>query len=351
MDLYGTLLKPLAFRMDPESVHEAALGLIADGGIRPNGLLDLRLEQKLFGVNFKNPLGLAAGFDKNGIAIDRWGELGFGFAELGTATNEPQPGNEKPRLFRLPEEEAVINRMGFNNHGAQALALRVAASQPGIPLGINIGKTKVVDIQRSPQDYQAAFRRVHRLGDYFVVNVSSPNTPGLRGLQDRGALSDVLDAMLDVDKTRPLFVKIAPDLSEGALEDVIAVATEKRLCGIVATNTTLRRDILRKDPLIEGGLSGKPIREVANETLRFLSSRAPRDMVLIGVGGIFTGADLFERIASGAHLCQIYTALAYRGPGAAPSILSEFIEALESAGNPKLEELRGSGVPSPDSRR
>ncbi|MBI5707207.1 MAG: quinone-dependent dihydroorotate dehydrogenase [Armatimonadetes bacterium] len=342
MDLYGSLLKPLAFRCDPEFAHEAGLALIASGAFRSRKHEDPRLAQTLFGVHFSNPIGLAAGFDKNAVAADRWEDFGFGFAELGTVTYLQQPGNPGPRLFRIPEEEALINRMGFNNQGAQAMAQRLSASQPAIPIGINLGKSKITELKDAPRDYQRSFKRLHTLGDYFVVNVSSPNTPGLRALQEKGPLLDILSSMKEVDATRPLFVKVAPDLEHSALDQVIEVAHEANLTGLIATNTTLRRDVLRRDPQLEGGLSGKPITRLANDFMRHLFSSCEREMILIGVGGIGSGKDAYERVCSGAHLCQVYTGWVYGGPDTAVRILRELSGILDREGIEDLASIRGS---------
>ncbi len=325
MSAYERLLRPILFRMDPERVHNVALWAIARGLIRGKLLVDPRLERTVAGIRFPNPLGLAAGFDKNGVALDRWKDMGFGFAEAGTATWLAQPGNPKPRLFRLPEDRAVINRFGFNNSGAAELANRLRAAQPGIPIGINIGKSKAAPLEQAIQDYEQSFSALKHLGDYFVVNVSSPNTPGLRTLQEKGPLTELLSTLRKLDGNTPLFVKVSPDLSNEDLLDVVEVAKTCRFTGIVATNTTLSRDGLSTSIVQDGGLSGKPLFARSNECLRILSEASQGELILIGVGGVFSGDDLRGKLELGASLVQIYTGWVYGGPKSAARILLEFL--------------------------
>lgn len=325
MSAYERLLRPILFRMDPERVHNVALWAIARGLIRGKLLVDPRLERTVAGIRFPNPLGLAAGFDKNGVALDRWKDMGFGFAEAGTATWLAQPGNPKPRLFRLPEDRAVINRFGFNNSGAAELANRLRAAQPGIPIGINIGKSKAAPLEQAIQDYEQSFSALKHLGDYFVVNVSSPNTPGLRTLQEKGPLTELLSTLRKLDSNTPLFVKVSPDLSNEDLLDVVEVAKTCRFTGIVATNTTLSRDGLSTSIVQDGGLSGKPLFARSNECLRILSEASQGELILIGVGGVFSGDDLRRKLEIGASLVQIYTGWVYGGPKSATRILLEFL--------------------------
>lgn len=344
----GGFLHKLLLRLPPETAHNLALAAIRRGLVR----IALReadgLGQTLFGTHFPNPLGLAAGFDKNGVATNRWSGLGFGFAEIGTITRLSQPGNPKPRLFRLPREAALINRMGFNNEGADAVADRLArAGSARIPLGINLGKSKATALEEAVSDYAYSFGRLAPHADYVVVNVSSPNTPGLRSLQSREALSEIVLGLKTSGPDKPLFVKVAPDLSLGELDDVVEVVHEAGATGLIATNTSTDRSMLESDPGIEGGLSGRPIAELATLTLEYLAQSCDRGVVLIGVGGLFTGDDLFRRIAKGAHLCQIYTGWVYRGPGAIVAILAELAEAMRRDGIPSLERLRGSALSPP----
>jgi dihydroorotate dehydrogenase len=283
------------------------------------------------GLDFPGLLGLAAGFDKNGVGIDALANLGFGFVEIGTITGEPQPGNPKPRLARLPADRAVVNRMGFNNDGAEAVARRLASRRldrtgrrAGVPLGINIGKTKVVPEEYAVRDYEKSTTLLTPYADYLVVNVSSPNTPGLRDLQSVDRLDPLLRAVRsradDVsDRHVPLLVKIAPDLDDKDVLAVADLATGLGLDGIVATNTTVARDgLVSSAEQVEaagaGGLSGRPLRTRANEVMRLLRERVGRDLVLVGVGGISTAEDATERLAAGADLLQGYTAFVYEGP-------------------------------------
>lgn len=342
MGLYESVARPLAFRIDPERVHELAMRGIRSGLFKAPAFSDPRLESERFGVRFPNPVGLAAGFDKNGVALDRWRDLGFGFIEAGTVTFRPQSGNPKPRMFRVPEAQGLINRMGFNNEGAGAFALRLESAKPGIPLGINLGKTKLAELEDAPKDYAESFRLLHSHGDYFVVNVSSPNTPGLRSLQDAGALREILAAMREVDTSRPLFVKVAPDLTPEALDEVVGVAIEAKLTGLIATNTTISREMLPKDPGETGGLSGYPVQEMADRALAHLYRACPREMVLIGVGGIMNGDDAYRKITLGAHLVQIYTGWIYGGPGLVPAINRRIVELMERDGFKTLDEARGT---------
>jgi dihydroorotate dehydrogenase len=339
--VYQSLLRPIAFKLDPEWVHERALALLERGLIRANEVKDARLHQQFFGSTFENPLGLAAGFDKNAVALDQWHRLGFGYAEIGTVTYHPQPGNDKPRMFRVPEDKGLINRLGFNNRGAEALARRLAVSNPKLPYGINLGKSKVTELADAPMDYQKSFRLLHTFGDYFVVNVSSPNTPGLRTLQDKGALQEILAAMLEVDAKRPIFVKVAPDLELTALDDVLEVATASKLAGLIATNTTISREGLTHDPQQTGGLSGAPLKAKADAVLKHLYQACPTDLILIGVGGIMSGDDLYDKIAYGAHLAQVYTGWIYGGPSFAGDCLRGLVSRMASEGI-TLAELRGS---------
>jgi dihydroorotate dehydrogenase len=271
---------------------------------------------RVFGIDFPGAVGLAAGMDKDGHALPAWPALGFGFIEVGTVTQHAQPGNPKPRLFRLPDSRAVINRMGFNNAGADALAANLRATEPiGVPLGISIGKSKITPVDQAVEDYRHSLRALHEFGDYFAVNVSSPNTPGLRGLQDRAAL-DALMGELRGESTKPLLVKIAPDLTDDAIAEVLQVCTDHRVDGIIATNTTLGRDgIAPTDVAIgaeAGGLSGRPLAERAREVVSFVHKESA--LPIIGVGGIFHPDDALRMLDAGASLVQLYTGFIYQGP-------------------------------------
>jgi dihydroorotate dehydrogenase len=336
---YRGVLRPVLFRTyrgDPERIHDKTLAAIARIGRSRPALAALaalcarhRTSATVAGINFPGRIGLAAGMDKDGVGISTWGSLGFGFIELGTVTAQPQPGNDKPRLFRLPESSAIINRLGFNNLGAPALAERLAAAgvsrgnlAVGIPLGISIGKTKKVPLDEAAEDYLASFRCVARYADYLAINVSSPNTPGLRSLQDAGTLADLISALVNeawrlaADRPPvPVFVKVAPDLTEAALEEVVRVCTEAGAEGLIATNTTLARDGIPSDqPLAAeaGGLSGAPLTSRAHTVVRFLADRTT--LPIIGVGGIMSRDDGQAMLDAGASLLQIYTGYVYRGP-------------------------------------
>jgi dihydroorotate dehydrogenase len=282
----------------------------------------------VFGIRFPGPVGLAAGMDKNGIALPAWRALGFGFVEVGTVTAHPQPGNEKPRLFRLVESEAVINRMGFNNLGSAALADRLEAYGPlGYPLGISIGKSKVTPLEDAVEDYVTSLRRLYRYGDYFAVNVSSPNTPGLRSLQDAGQLRDLLTALhaeaaglsSGSRDAKPILVKIAPDLTEQAIDELLGVCTDSRVAGIIATNTTIGRSGLAASDQASaaeaGGLSGRPLTEISAKAVAHIHAETGGALPIIGVGGILEPSDATRLFDAGASLVQVYTGLIYRGPG------------------------------------
>jgi dihydroorotate dehydrogenase len=323
--LYESLLRPLAFNIDPEKVHEIAMNAIAKGLI-PGTEIPLEYDPvELFGVKFPNRLGLAAGFDKNALAVNNWHRFGFGYVEIGTVTWHSQPGNDRPRLFRLPNDKALINRMGFNNDGARVVAERLAASTPRIPIGVNLGKSKITPLEEAHNDYRQSFEALQLLGDYFVVNVSSPNTPGLRSLQDREPLIRIFDALRGVNASKPMFVKVAPDLTNEALEEILGVAVEMKLTGIIATNTTISREGLKtKDVKLReqtGGLSGRPVFSMSNHSLEFLAKHKPREMILMGVGGVFDREDYDTKRRLGADLVQLYTGWIYGGPGLVPSIL------------------------------
>ena len=324
--MYGLLLR-LMFFVPPERIHHLAFATMRLATrIRPLRALltkilvvdDPALHNRVFGVDFPAPLGLAAGFDKDAAGVDAWGPLGFGYAEIGTVTAQPQPGNPSPRLFRLPADHALINRMGFNNHGAGNAANHLRQRRIGIPIGANIGKTKVVAPEDAPADYRESAKLLGPLADFVVVNVSSPNTPGLRDLQAVDSLRPLLQAVLDTVQV-PVLVKIAPDLSDQDVDAIADLAVELGLAGIVATNTTIRRDGLQTDAdLIEeigpGGVSGAPVAARSLEVLRRLYDRVGGKIALISVGGIETVDQAWERILAGADLLQGYTGFIYGGP-------------------------------------
>ncbi len=323
---YAQLVRPFLFRMDPETAHHFAMRLLRAAPQIPGGLALLRSfappphPRTLFGLQFRNPFGLAAGFDKNAVAIPAWEALGFGFAEIGTVTAQPQPGNPRPRIFRYPKQEALINRLGFNNEGADVIGdrlrrLRASSSAPSIPIGINLGKSKITPLEEAPTDYLYSFRLLAPLADYVVLNISSPNTPGLRSLQEREALVALLRVITDENarlaSPKPLLLKIAPDLSEQALGEIVEVCEEFALASLIATNTTLDHHALA-GPDETGGLSGAPLRGRSTEVIRFLRERTR--LPLIGVGGITDAAAAREKLAAGAELLQVYTGYVFRGP-------------------------------------
>jgi len=321
--LYRRLLRPILFRFDAERVHHFAMAFLQ--GLGPfmqswtrRAASDPRLVREVFGLKFPNPVGLAAGFDKNALVLPAWEGLGFGFAEVGTITAEAQPGNPQPRLFRVPEIGGIINRMGFNNDGADAVAARLAKLRatgrwPRFPVGINLGKSKVTPLEEATADYLCSFSRLRDLGDYFVLNVSSPNTPGLRKLQDRAALDQLFAAVQAANAgSRPMLVKIAPDLTWEAIDDVLALAEAHRIAGIIATNTTIDHTPVPAHRRETGGLSGLPIRARSTEIIRHITRKTK--VPVIGVGGIFSAADAREKFDAGAALVQLYTGFIYEGP-------------------------------------
>jgi dihydroorotate dehydrogenase len=320
--IYRNLLRPLLFQIDPESVHHVAMGALAGASpflSRWPVYQDPRLGRRVFGVKFPNPVGLAAGFDKNAVALPAWQAMGFGFAEVGTITARAQPGNPKPRIFRVPECRALINRLGFNNDGADKIAERLrhlqqAGHWPRIPVGINLGKSKVTPLEEAASDYLLSFERLHHFGDYFVLNVSSPNTPGLRSLQDREALNELMGTIQRRNQDgRPVLVKIAPDLGWEAIEEILALAREHELAGVIATNTTIDHSAIAEAKRQQGGLSGHPLRERSTQVVRFLARHT--SLPIVAVGGVFTADDALEKLDAGASLIQIYTGLIYQGPG------------------------------------
>jgi dihydroorotate dehydrogenase len=323
--LYERLVRPALFRSaggDPEAVHERTLGALT----RFSPLLGpLRrfyagpgAARTVFGVRFPNAVGLAAGMDKNGVALGAWPSLGFGFVELGTVTWHAQPGNPRPRLVRLPASEAIVNRMGFNNLGARALASRLEAyGAVPVPLGISLGKSKVTPVDEAVEDYVRAYRVLYRYADYVAVNVSSPNTPGLRSLQDRGALGTLLGALAAERTGVPLLVKVAPDLTDTALGEVLEACAEHGIAGVIATNTTLGRSGLApsewdRGAAEAGGLSGRPLAERTREVVSFVTRES--GLPVIGVGGVVRADDALRLFDAGASLVQVYTGLVYRGP-------------------------------------
>lgn len=330
--MYKILLKPLFFLKSPESAHYLAMRLLTWASQftffrrlikKQYSFHHSKLERELFGLKFKNPVGLAAGFDKDARWIESLELLGFGFIEIGTLTPKGQPGNPQPRLFRLPEDNGLINRMGFNNEGIESAIKRLKASSPSIIIGGNIGKNKTTPNENAVDDYLFCFNELFEYVDYFVVNVSSPNTPGLRELQEKGPLLNILMELQKQNalkpKKKPILLKIAPDLSDSQLDDIIAIVLESKIDGVVATNTTIDRTGLKtKGEILEsigaGGLSGLPVKDRSTQVIRYLNMHSRGAFPIIGVGGIFNAKDAKEKLDAGASLVQIYTGFIYEGP-------------------------------------
>jgi dihydroorotate dehydrogenase len=380
---YRGLIRPAFFRQDPEEVHTMTMRWLKRASSHPL-LLEMtrevcgapELPVDLFGLHFPNPVGLAAGMDKSAEAVPAWAALGFGHAELGAATWHAQPGNPKPRIFRAPAAEAIVNRMGFNNPGAEAIAdelghWHASGRWPKHPVGVNLGKSKITPLESAPEDYASSFRALWPYADFFVVNVSSPNTPNLRQLQDKSALSDILTAMHAVNaemvrdgssvpaarnhashaprptpQAKPILVKVAPDLTFDALDEILSLAAERNVAGLVATNTTISRPESENPRVREvytqtGGLSGKPVRERSTEVIRHLYRQSKGKVPIIGVGGIFNVADAWEKITAGASLIQLYTGFIYEGPTLPKQIVRGLAQKLAENGMQKVSDAVG----------
>lgn len=331
--MYKQLIRPILFCFDPEKVHYFTFSTIKLLSKIPgfSGLFralyeikDSRLETEVFGLKFKNPVGLAAGFDKNAVLYQELSNFGFGFIEIGTLTPKAQDGNPKKRLFRLKEDSAIINRMGFNNGGVEEAVLRLKKNN-GVLIGGNIGKNKVTPNEEATSDYEICFEALFDYVDYFVVNVSSPNTPNLRALQDKEPLTELLQTLqnknLAKPKQKPILLKIAPDLTDEQLLDIIDIVNETKIAGVIATNTTLSREGLASENKIEtGGLSGKPLTKRSTEVIRFLDEKSNKSFPIIGVGGIHSAEDAIEKLEAGASLVQLYTGFIYEGPALVKAI-------------------------------
>ncbi|MBS1771209.1 MAG: quinone-dependent dihydroorotate dehydrogenase [Bacteroidetes bacterium] len=341
--MYG-IIRSILFRIDPEKVHHLVVKALQMGYSIPflRGWMqkqytvkDKTLEKELWGIRFPNPVGLAAGFDKDAKYSDALACLGFGFVEVGTVTPRPQPGNPLPRLFRLPADKALINRMGFNNEGSAGAAERLRHRKEKIVIGGNIGKNKDTANENAIDDYEACFKDLYDVVDYFVVNVSSPNTPGLRALQDKGPLTQILNRLMELNKVmgkpKPLLLKIAPDLTNEQLDDIIEIVATTGINGLVATNTTLDRSKLttakeQVEAIGAGGLSGLPVRERATEVIRYICNKSNGTIPVIAVGGIFTAADAKEKLDAGASLVQVYTGFIYEGPATVANICKGLLD-------------------------
>ncbi|MBI1390278.1 MAG: quinone-dependent dihydroorotate dehydrogenase [bacterium] len=352
---YQYLAKPVFFQFDPERVHEFVMrGL---GFTRPFKPLiasclrveDARLHQTIHGVKFDNPIGLAGGFDKNALAADLWPMFGFGFFEIGTVTPLPQPGNPKPRLFRYPGRDAIVNRMGFNNDGADAIASRLAALSSKQTLrgvmGVSLGKqfsTPVDDLDAVIGDYRSSLARLYEYGDYFAVNVSSPNTKNLRALQEKGSLANLLSALkTDLDEraktgpAKPFYVKLAPDLSDVQITEAVETALGAGVDGFIATNTTNQTGVEET-----GGLSGRPLRERSTQAIALIANVTEKRVPIMGAGGIFDAADGVEKLDAGAWLLQLYTGFIYQGPGVVRAILKGMLEEMDKRGYQSIQDFR-----------
>lgn len=373
---YRHLIRPVLFAQDPEQIHAFTMHMLGLGS-RFNLTINAtesffgapELPITVFGLRFPNPVGLAAGMDKTGEAVPIWPAMGFGHSELGAITFQPQPGNPAPRVFRIIPDEAIINRMGFNNEGAQAMATRLARWRasglwPKHPVGINLGKNKITPLEKAPEDYANVLRSLWSHADFFVVNVSSPNTPNLRQLQDKTALAEILTALAETQRDilknathqnpplqpKPILVKVAPDLTFEALDEILALAQSQQVAGIVATNTTIARPPTPGEAHATlyaetGGLSGKPLRARSTEIVRHLYKQSQGSMPIIGVGGIFTAQDAWEKIAAGASLVQIYTGMVYEGPSAARLIVTGLQEILGDHGFKDMAQAVGCENP------
>ena len=365
---YRTLLRSALFQFDSEFIHNFTLSTLGRLSAR-RWITPLRhafaapsLPIELFGLKFPNPVGLAAGMDKRATALPIWERLGFGFTELGGVTWLPQSGNPSPRMFRLVQDEALINRMGFNNPGAEAMATTLATWKerglwPSHPVAINLGKSKLTPLAQAAEDYARSFRALRPYADFFVVNVSSPNTPNLRELQDRAALDEILAALAEVEGVpknaghprKPILVKIAPDLSFTALDQLLEILQQRRIAGIVATNTTIRRPAAedrhaQRIYAETGGLSGRPLRDLSTQIIRHIFERMDGKLPIIGVGGIFTAEDALAKIRAGASLVQVYTGLVYEGPGITRDIVAGLQSELVRGGWRNLQEIIGLGT-------
>lgn len=348
--LWEKLIRPLMFGLDAERAHELGIEALKLGGAS----LFQRSEEfpalgvGRFGLRFSSPLGVAAGFDKNGVVVNQLASLGFGFVEVGTVTFEPQPGNPKPRLFRLQADRALINRLGFNNDGAAVIAERLRKIERRCVIGVNIGKNREVPIEEATANYLKCFDLIHPVADYIVVNISSPNTPNLRELQQAESLEELIGTLQNRNSElgrKPLLVKIAPDLTEAEIEQAVDVCILNDVAGIIATNTTISRDGLRTayvEDIGAGGLSGKPLAKRSTEVISSIYKFSNGKLPIIGVGGIFSAEDAFEKIAAGASLVQAYTGFVYAGPTFAGDVNSGLAAIIRDRGFANIDEAVGS---------
>ena len=342
--MYKLLVRRILFLFDPEKIHDFIFSSIRNlfkiPGLKSIVKLSYssnnpKLEKELFGLKFKNPVGLAAGFDKDAKLFNELSAFGFGFIEIGTLTPLPQDGNPKKRMFRLPKDSGLINRMGFNNGGVKEAVERLKRNNSGIIIGGNIGKNKVTPNENAVDDYVICFNELHAHVDYFVVNVSSPNTPNLRALQDKKPLTEILNRLMDLNKEKsaqkPILLKIAPDLTDSQLDDIIDIVADTKIDGIISSNTTIARDNLETDnnrltEIGNGGLSGKPLTKRSTEVIRYLAQKSNKAFPIIGVGGIHSAEDALEKLEAGADLVQIYTGFIYEGPSLIKKINKEILK-------------------------
>jgi len=351
--LFEKLIRPLLFRLPPEIAHELGVDALRLGAasLVSTSTGDRQLDEvERFGLKFRNPLGIAAGFDKNGMVVDQLTALGFGFVEVGTVTLEPQTGNEKPRLFRLPEDQALINRLGFNNQGAKRIAERLGKISKKCVVGVNIGKNRDVPNEQAVENYLGCLDQVHSVADYIAINISSPNTPHLRELQEPDHLAILLGAIQKRNSDlglKPVLVKIAPDLSDAEIEAIVDGCLRFSISGVIATNTTVSREGLKThnpERFRSGGLSGKPLANRSNEVISTIFRYSKGNLPIVGVGGVFTPADAFEKIAAGACLIQAYTGFVYNGPSFAFDICSGLAQILKTKGLANIDEAIGSAL-------
>lgn len=354
MSLYHSIIRSLLFQLSAETAHEIGINSLRHGlsseflqkNISKRFECNEFGELKRFGLTFKNPFGIAAGFDKNGIVVNQLAAIGFGFVEVGTVTFNPQSGNEKPRMFRLPKDKALVNRLGFNNEGTPKVIERLKNIQPKCVLGVNIGKNKDVPNEAAIENYLKSFELAHEVADYIAVNVSSPNTPNLRELQKAESLEELLGTLQENNSKKiPLLVKIAPDLSEAEIESIVEIALKLNLAGIIATNTTISREGLlteNVEKIGSGGLSGKPVAKRSTEVISTIYRYSKGKLPIIGVGGIFTAEDAFEKICAGASLLQAYTGFIYQGIGFARDVNFGLAKILKERGFNNLDEAVGS---------
>lgn len=338
--MYKQLIRPILFKCDPEKAHNLTFGLLKFGSYLPGVsalerklflVNDKRLEKEVFGIKFKNPVGLAAGLDKDAVVYKELANLGFGFIEIGTITPKAQPGNPKKRLFRLIQDGGIINRMGFNNKGVEEAIKNLKKNNGQVLIGGNIGKNKITENENATSDYSICFNALFDYVDYFVVNVSSPNTPNLRALQDKEPLTQLLVTLQSLNsqktKAKPILLKIAPDLTNEQLLDIISIVKESGIAGVIATNTTISREGLSSPNKVEtGGLSGKPLTQRSTEVIRFLHKESNGAFPIIGVGGIHSVADAMEKFEAGAALIQLYTGFIYEGPQLIKDINMELLK-------------------------